>query len=502
MLFTTLGFLVFFALTYLVYWSVRGRARLYVLLVASIAFYSVWSIPFALHFLAMVGFTYLMVRRLLTLPDGRQRNLTLGFTIAVNLTNLFLFKYFYLLLTALYDLTGAEVFTSKAFNLWLENRIGYPEITLPLAISFYTFQLIAFAIDAHRRQTQTNIEPLKFFVFILAFPQLVAGPILRYPDFYPQLDAAAIRPREDYVRKGMFLLMLGLIKKVVVADNMIAPINQIYAAPEEYNAWTHVVAAAAFSCRVFCDFSGYTDVARGIGYLLGFHFPDNFQAPFLRTSLRELWQGWHITLTTWMRDYIYIPLGGNRRSPARNYFNQILTFTLVGAWHGANYTYIMWGFIHGVALALERLFSGMLGLGAKRGADDFSPLAAETQAPARARAFVGRVGRAALALIQGTAVFAVFALGAIYFNSANLGVAHTIIARIFTLASGARSPLIDFMLGMIALTLFFNWLQMKRDAKLPPRWVQYILLTLFGLLTVVLLGRYAPGAQDYIYFQF
>ncbi len=494
MLFTTLGFLVFFVAVYLAHWSLRGRVRTTMLLLASIAFYAVWSVVFAIHFLAAVGLTYLLIRRMQNQPAGsRARSAALATAIILLLANLFLFKYFYLFLSTLHLLSGVEMFSADGFNRWLETKTGYDEIVLPLAISFYTFQLIAFAIDVQRDRVSEQVTSLKFFTFIMFFPQLVAGPILRYQDFYPHIDSPQASP--DNTRRGIYLILQGLIKKVVVADNMIGPVQTVFASPEQYDALSCLIAAAGFSVRVFCDFSGYTDMARGLGLLLGYNFPENFHAPFLRTSLRELWQGWHMTLTMWMRDYIYISLGGNRRGPIREHFNLILTFTLVGAWHGANYTYILWGFMHGICLSIERILGGLLSR--REGQGDMLQAGPEQSGGAALR-WLGAGG----AVLRGAFVFIIFVFGAIYFNSATVELAHRYMWQMVSLGAGKSMAGGDAILGLSVIGFGFNALQLFRQ---PPRWrpaLQYALLLLLGLLTVILLGRFAPGSQDYIYFQF
>lgn len=490
MRFTTLSFLLFFAVLYLVYWSVSGRLRLQLILIGSLIFYAAWSIPFALHFFGIVALNYLIVRGMFARP-GARRGLMLT-AIGINVFNLFLFKYFYLFLQILFDLSGSEIFRAQFFNQWLEATTGSNSIVLPLAISFYTFQLIAYVVDVYREQITADDGPLKFFVFILFFPQLVAGPIMRHSDFFHQLND--VQPREDYIRKGLFLLMLGLIKKVVIADNTIAPIQAVYAAPGEYDGVSNLAAALGFCARVYCDFSGYTDVARGLGFLLGLRLPENFRAPYLADSCRDLWQRWHITLATWLRDYIYIPLGGSRRGPTRTYVNLIVTFTLGGLWHGANYTYIVWGFLHGIALAGERLL--VLARDRVFGAPADGESEAPTTLAQRGLAFGSQV----LAI---TAVFLVFMAGVIPFNSPDIYSAGVMTLKILSMdGAGLTSASNDFLVGMLAVSLLFNGLQYKRQWDLPRPAVQYVLLFVLGFATMALIGRFAPGSFDYIYFQF
>ncbi|MEQ9365683.1 MAG: MBOAT family O-acyltransferase, partial [Leptospirales bacterium] len=428
--------------------------------------------------------------------------------IVLNLANLFLFKYFYLLLTFLHDLSGQAFFQHEYFNQWLYATTGNNAIILPLAISFYTFQLVAYVVDVHRGQITEDTGPLKFFVFILFFPQLVAGPIMRHSDFFHQLNA--IRPNEEYIRRGLYLLLTGLIKKVVIADNCIAPVQAVFMAPGEYDGLSNLAAVFGFAARVYCDFSGYTDVARGLGYLLGLKLPENFRAPYLSDSARDLWQRWHITLATWLRDYIYIPMGGNRGGYGRSYFNLITTFTLGGLWHGANYTYIIWGFLHGLVLAAERFYGEVrekLRSASENGNDRSSgekttPASQNDEAnapPVGMRRILAGVGRGTRMLI----VFLIFCLGVIPFNSPDIYSAWAMTVQIFAFAQeGLRSKSNDFLLGMLAITMFFNYLQFRRQWRLPSAKAQYAILFVLGFLTLALIGRFAPGGFDYIYFQF
>ena len=498
MRFTTLSFLAFFAVLYLAYWAVNGRLRLPLILIASVVFYAAWSIPFALHFFSVVGITYLIVRRMLR---GRTESKTnwMRLAIGLKLANLFLFKYFYLLLTLLHDITGSLIFEHDFFNQWLYATTGNNAIILPLAISFYTFQLVAYVVDVHRGQIDEDSGPLQFFVFILFFPQLVAGPIMRHSDFFHQLND--IRPNEEYIRRGLFLLLTGLIKKVIIADNAISTVQPVFAAPGEYDGLSNIVAILGFAGRVYCDFSGYTDVARGLGFLLGLNLPENFRAPYLSDSARDLWQRWHITLATWLRDYIYIPLGGNRGGKVRSYFNLIATFTLGGLWHGANYTYVVWGFYHGVVLAIERLYGDLRAKFSAKSASNASAKSArekpEPTTPA-GRLLAG-VGRA----LRMTVVFIIFFFGVIPFNSPDIYRAWTMTVQVLTFATdGISSKSNDFILGIFALAMAFNYLQFRERWPLPGRRVQYALLFVLGFVTLALIGRFAPGGFDYIYFQF
>lgn len=476
MRFTSLSFLVFFLLVYVVYWSFSGQFRIFFLPLVSLLFYAAWSPVFALHFLLVVIVNFALIMKL---HDRPSRGL-LAAIISLDLVNLFLFKYFYLFLQTFHNLTGFALFERSNFNTWLTGETGFSSITLPLAISFYTFQLIAYAVDTHRSVIREKVPFREFALFIVFFPHFVAGPIMRHSDFMHQLRN--IQPDRDRMARGCFLILTGLIKKTALADNLTLPVDQIYAHPLEYSGIANLLAACGYSIRIFLDFSGYTDIARGLANLLGLNLPENFRAPFLSRSLRELWQSWHITLSSWIRDYLFIPLGGSRVSPWRAYLNYIVTFALAGLWHGANYTFLAWGIFHGVMVAAERA--------ARNALQTVNPI------------LTGEKWSAFLSFFRGLAVFLVFAAGMIFFNAPDITRAFQMFSRILHMSTGLPGPT-DFLLAMIAAGFFFNALQSRLfQWKLPAEKFQYALLVLYGILTVGILGRFAPGGGDFIYFQF
>lgn len=475
MRFTTLSFLLFFVVFYAAYWSVKGRARLALVFLSSILFYSVWSVGFAVHFVFMVAFSYGIVAWM-----RRTDSAAPFYTgVIVNLGNLFLFKYFYLLLEVLFDVSGAALFDRQTFDRWMLDTTGYPGIVLPLAISFYTFVLVAYIFDVHRGLIKEKHTFLEFGVFAMYFPHLVAGPIIRHSDFFPQLSR--IEANADKITRGMFLILLGLIKKVAIADNMLPLFSAIFHDPGSFSGQSNLLGAFAFSIWVYCDFSGYTDLARGMSLLLGIELPENFIAPFLARSVRELWRNWHATLGTWMRDYVFIPLGGSRQGELRSNLNLIVTFTLGGLWHGAHYPYIVWGFFHGVMLVLERRL-GLL-------ADRFS-----LSLP---RAFVRPA-----AVFQVLLVFSIFMIGAVFFNSPTVTSAFVLLKQVFTWGDGIETPnaekLVYFGIGGWLL----NFLQVPRTYPAASISLRLGLVFAFACIVVLVLGKYPPGGRDFLYFQF
>lgn len=347
MLFNSVQYLIFFALTYIVYWALRGKPRLFALISASVLFYAAWALEqeglwglrWTFHFLLVIGLNHLLINAMINHPS--RKDLLIKVIVIMNLINLGTFKYAAFFRDFLLDLGVPVPETIQSLSIFL-----------PLAISFYTFQLLAYAIDTYRGQITQKVPFHRFLLFTLFFPHFIAGPIMRSVDFVPQIDKPELTKQRLF--DGSWLILGGLTKKILLADPMAQILAPVYAGPQAYTGWSIMLAGMCFSLQVYCDFSGYTDIARGSAKFLGFDIPENFDAPFFSRSARELWQRWHITLATWLRDYIYFPLGGNRIGPVRTYLNLIITFTLGGFWHGADYTYIAWGGMWGVLLAVER----------------------------------------------------------------------------------------------------------------------------------------------------
>ena len=349
MLFNSVLYLIFFISVYFIYWSLTGRSRKLFLISVSILFYAIWGLNsegwiglrWTAHFLFINTLNYYMIRAMFHRPEKKKAILIS--LILIDLVNLAFFKYFYFFMN-LADISG----------LTIPETLSTLNIFLPLAISFYTFILVAYAVDVYRGTITEQVDPVRFGVFVLFFPHLIAGPIMRHSDFMHQISNPVIS--KDRMYRGGWLIISGLVKKTLLADPMGIIIAPVFREPQAYDGLSILLAGMGFSLQVYSDFSGYTDMARGSAYLLGYEIPENFLAPFFAKSSRELWQRWHITLATWLRDYIYIPLGGSRASEGRVYFNLLVTFTLGGLWHGADYTYIAWGAMWGFLLALERFY--------------------------------------------------------------------------------------------------------------------------------------------------
>lgn len=345
MLFNSAVFLLLFTAVYSVYWFLPVRGKHYLIICASLVFYAWYSIGFLLMFLALIFLNYYVALYLLK----NKSKLVLGLTVALDLSVLGFFKYFYLFAHSFGSLIGSETIANLKEH-WLETY-GI-EIVLPIAISFYTFQIIAFVVDSFRGTINERVPMRQFFVFLLFFPQFIAGPILRASDFIPQINQPTATAQR--IRLGSLLLMQGVVKKVLIADNLGAMLGRVWYNPDPYDGLVLVILPFAFLAQIYCDFSGYTDLARGMAKLLGYEIPENFTGPYLSKSLSELWTRWHITLSTWLRDYIYIPLGGSKISEPRTAVNLLITMGLGGFWHGATWNMLFWGLFIGIILVIER----------------------------------------------------------------------------------------------------------------------------------------------------
>lgn len=345
--FVSLDFALLFAIILLLLWLVKNpTARKVILLAASCTFYAYWD----WRFLGLLGFVtvmdYYISIKLVTAKNPRVKKSLLVLSLVVNLCFLGFFKYFNFFITSLDTLLVPLGMGLNTLN-----------IILPIGISFYIFETLTYVIDVYRGVTQPAHSMLDYAVFITFFPRLVAGPIMRATQFLPQLERGIVL-NMDNINTGSQLFLRGLLKKIVIADNVAVMVDRIYSAPSVFASPTVWLAIGAYSVQILCDFSGYSDMALGLGKILGFNLPQNFNLPYTAQSVTEFWNRWHISLSTWLRDYLYISLGGNRKGKVRTYLNLMITMLLGGLWHGASWNFVLWGGLHGIYLALERAVLG------------------------------------------------------------------------------------------------------------------------------------------------
>ncbi|HEY8945249.1 MAG TPA: MBOAT family protein [Polyangiaceae bacterium] len=350
MLFNTWEFWFFFFLLALALGASVKRHHNTILLIASFVFYGAWDIRFCALMASTIVIDYFVAQ--LVSPEtnrprtARRRILTLS--IGLNLCVLGMFKYFDFFVESLGQLIPTLDTSSAVLGL-----------VLPVGISFYTFQSISYTVDVYRGHLAPARSLRDYALFVSLFPQLVAGPIERATHLLPQVESER-RVTFAHFGEGAHLIALGLFKKVVVADTLAHPVNAVFAHPSP-TAWEVYVAVIAFALQIYGDFSGYTDIARGIAKWLGFDLMINFNLPYLAKNPADFWKRWHISLSTWLRDYLYIPLGGNRGGPARMYRNLVITMLLGGLWHGARWNFVLWGLFHGLGLVIHRRFANAFG---------------------------------------------------------------------------------------------------------------------------------------------
>ena len=351
MLFPTVAFAVFFCVAFLANWLLRPKTTLWriVMIGLSLFFYGWWDWRFVGLLTASIAINHLTARGLLAAQandEGRLARVVLGVGIAANLGLLGFFKYYGFFVTSVAN-------SFQRLGVTVEPPLL--EITLPIGISFFTFQAISYVIDVKRGEFTQALPLLDLAFFLSFFPQLVAGPIVRATEMAPQIRQRP-DPRSIPAGEAFWLIGQGLIKKVVIssylASNLVDPVFDV---PGDYSRSEVLLAMYGYAVQIYADFSGYTDIAIGCALLLGFRFPQNFDAPYRALSVSEFWRRWHMSLSSWLRDYLYIPLGGNRRGRLLTYRNLAITMVLGGLWHGAAWTFVVWGAIHGSVLIVERV---------------------------------------------------------------------------------------------------------------------------------------------------
>ncbi len=348
MAFNSYTFILFFGVVLLVYYTMRSWApRKRFLLAASYVFYAAWSVPFAGLLVFSTVLDWIMAQRIYGSPSRTGKRTYLVISLIINLGLLALFKYHCFFLENIHAVLAAIGFPVKL-------RAGCPDIILPVGISFYTFQTLSYTLDVYLGRMAPWHSFSDYALYVTFFPQLVAGPVVRAPDFLPQCT----EPKSVCCRTmglGLFLMALGLFQKTAIADGLLAPVAEgVYdntVGPTCAAAW---IATVAFAGQILCDFGGYSTCAIGAAMCLGFRLPENFRFPYAAVGFSDFWRRWHISLSSWFRDYLYIPLGGSRGTALRTSSSLMVTMLLVGLWHGATWSFVVWGGIHGLYLIIER----------------------------------------------------------------------------------------------------------------------------------------------------
>ena len=477
MVFSNLTFVcLFLPLVIAVYFIAPQSARNMVLVVASVVFY-VWGARIAIVLVIVSVSVNFALGQAIAAADARRRQRLIGWSVAGNLLVLIVFKYTNFII---------DNVNSVLETVW-STRIPNPELPLPLGISFFTFHIISYLVDVYRGVAQPQGSPTAFTLYIINFPQLIAGPIIRYRPIAPQLGFRAVS--FDDVDAGVARFAAGLAKKLLIANPIGAVADHLFAiAPADLPIWTVWLAVLCFSLQIYFDFSGYSDMAIGMARVFGFRFPENFNYPYMAASIKEFWRRWHMTLSAWFRDYVYVPLGGSRGDGWRTTRNLWIVFLLCGAWHGASWNFVVWGMWHGLFLSVERL-----------------PLIE------RALSSLPRSARNAYMLL-------VVMVGWVFFRSPTLELALDMLARMFGLKAGAADMLplsahvtLPTML-LIALAAFFSFPiwphvreRMQKMVGTSGEQAAYDLTraAYIGLITVLCLATMTIDQNNpFIYFRF
>jgi alginate O-acetyltransferase complex protein AlgI len=466
--FAELRFVAFFVAAFVVSWSLRGNlARKLWLLVCSYAFYAVWDERFLLLILGSTLVDYRVGLALGRSSEARVRKRWLVVSLVVNLGVLGVYKYFDFFIDSGAVLLDTLGLPASEWSL---------RLILPLGISFFTFQTMSYSIDVYRRQMEPTRNLLDLALFVGFFPQLVAGPIVRARSFLPQLLSL---PRFEHVnvRACLMLFLVGFIKKAVVSDSLAPYVDAYFAAPASFDAFSAWLGVGLWSAQIYCDFSGYSDMAIGCAGLLGYNLCLNFDFPYFASSITQFWRRWHISLSSWLRDYLYIPLGGNRGGSWRTDRNLLLTMLLGGLWHGAAWTFVIWGGLHGLALLVHRSWRVR-------------------------RPLSGRPSDLAMALGAAGTLYWV-GLCWIFFRAQDLSSAWTVVDAYVLFDSPGTAVLGDRIGWVLLLLVVIHWVTYRQALKgwweRVPRWSFAIG---YGAAAALCLSWIHPQSAPFIYFQF
>lgn len=494
MLFNSYTFIVFFIVMLVMHnWMpFSWKQKKINLLLASYIFYAAWNPPFILLLWLSTVVDFFVGRSLYTQENKHKRRVLLVISLIGNLGMLCFFKYGGFLL---------ENFVELCNLVGINYHPAKPNIILPAGISFYTFTTLCYTIDMYKRKSEPVKKLLDFSLFVTFFPHLVAGPIVRPPQLVPQFESPR-KATQQQLTNGLFLVTLGLFMKVVLADSMLSSTaDTIFSTPAKLNTLDAWMGVLAFSGQIFFDFAGYSTCAIGVASCLGFVLPENFRYPYAALGFTDFWKRWHITLSAWLRDYLYIPLGGNRKGEFRTYVNLMITMLLGGLWHGASWTFVVWGALHGSYLCIEKLLTR------RKAAKE--PINLEEAVPAVvtasfAPAFLRKktTNKIMLALLT----FFLVNVTWVFFRSADFTTAWRLLTSMFTNTTGGLALLSGLSILKVTvitvLMLICHWLLRNKKvttvAANKPWWLVGIVWA--GMLILLLLSQ--DSSSSFIYFQF
>jgi alginate O-acetyltransferase complex protein AlgI len=474
MLFCSEQFLLFYTVVFLAYWILPWhRVRVWLLLAASFYFYASWNKWLACLIVVSTSLDYSLARGMEASRSPRLRRLLVLVSVVANVGLLCYFKYANFFLHSLQEALHAA---------GARTTLPVLSVILPIGISFYTFEAINYTVDVYRRRVRAERSLANFMLFILFFPHLVAGPIVRACDFLPQVR----RPKHwnwARVNLGVQLILMGLFKKLAIADRMAQFADPVFADPSIYNTSALWIGALACALQVYCDFSGYTDMALGMAHLLGYRLAENFNMPFLAPNVAEFWRRWHISLSSWLRDYLFVPLGGSRGGRWRTYCNLVITMMLAGLWHGAGWNYVLFGFLQGIWLCIHRAFRTWC-----------------TAKPRLAGLLESPPGTA----FRVAATFSTLVCTLVIFRATSLDLGFRMLTRMATANPGSSAPMqpagLGYTVAVVVLGHALGWRDnwKKLLARLPAPVLGFGYATVLSLALVL-----APSAsRAFVYFQF
>ena len=472
MLFNSWQFALFFPIVFALYWGLPHKFRVWLLLIASYYFYMSWSAKYVVLILFTTLVSYFAAILLERTHSQRTKRLILAGSLVACLGVLFVFKYVNFFAGVLVDFM--DIFAIKLHPTTLK-------LLLPVGVSFYTFQTLGYVIDVYRGTTKAEHNLGVYATFISFFPQLVAGPIERTNNLLPQIKAVHTF-NYSQAAYGIKLMTWGFFKKLCIADVVALYVDKVFADVYSYKGFALILAVFLFTVQIYCDFSGYSDIARGCSKMLGIDLMENFRSPYFSASIHEFWSRWHISLSTWFRDYVYIPLGGNRVSKARHNLNLMLTFMISGLWHGASWTFVAWGTVHGLAQVIE------------------NALTSRKNEPH---------GLALVLRTAGTFVFVMFAW--VFFRADSLGDAAYIFTSMFGeftihigLGLGAKKAAVIF--SAILILIVYDFISLKDDAinllSSTNTLIRRLAYNTLIVITFFLYTTLAVTDAAFVYFQF
>ncbi len=465
--FITITFLVFTLATLLIYWVMKDRFRTPILLVTSYIFYAFWDWRFLSLLMLLTISNYFLTQKLYISDSIVKKKQILVFCLSINLLVLAVFKYLGFFgegLSRILELIG------------LEADLPTISIILPLGLSFFIFQTSSYVIDVYRGNLKPEASFVNFATFVVYFPHMAAGPIMPARVLIPQIASKKVKPDFDQVQSGLFLIAIGLFRKIVIADTLAPMVNRILDSPEKFDWKSLIIASIGFGLQIYGDFAGYSAIARGVSRLFGIEMMINFRQPYLATSITDFWRRWHISLSTWFREYLYIPLGGNKGSNLRTNVNLLVVMTIAGLWHGAAFGFIVWGLLHGIFLVADKYFSRHV-LRSKRITLAFLPF--------------GWV-------FTQSAVFFAW----VFFRNPDLSEAVDILSSILNRATGTFE-ISDALLVLSALVASFSLdLSEKVLAPMYQRRSQITKGLVIGILLIVSLVLKSSTVVPFIYFRF